>query len=274
MNKQHTLISVQATEQLVDALNHAVELEGDVDARIEFLLSRLQLLLGRQTRCALWLMEDLKRKPAPRIRDRKVVRPEFDNAPLGELSDAQKALDESAPLSQMMVHKVLEHIRTPVTLIASETGEAKWFENVLIARHLSQIGYADCITSMWAATSNRAIFLVVHRREADPPFNDKDVTLVSLMLRAVAPIVDRDLMQKSVPDQHEEMSPREREILLMLLAGDSEKQIAANISRSVHTVHTFVRQIYRHYNVSSRGELMAQFVDKAVVESLRQATTA
>jgi DNA-binding CsgD family transcriptional regulator len=125
---------------------------------------------------------------------------------------------------------------------------------------------------MWAATSNRAIFLVVHRRDIDPPFGEKDTTLVSLMLRAVAPIVDRELVHKAASDEHGQMSPREREILLMLLAGDSEKQVAANLSRSVHTVHTFVRQIYRHFEVSSRGELMAQFVDKAVVESLRQTT--
>ena len=272
MNTHPPLISVQTTEHLVDALNQVVEIEGDAEARIEFLLHRLQEMLNRSTRCALWLMEDLNRKPVPIIRARTVVRPDFDNGPMGSVEAAQKALEDSAPLSQIMVRKVLDNIRTPVTAIASESGTEKWFETVLVDRYLSLMGYADCIISMWAATRNRAIFLVVHRREIDPPFSEKDTTLVSLMLRAMAPIVDRELVQSAAINMHEQMSPREREILLMLLAGDSEKQIASNICRSVHTVHTFVRQIYRHFNVSSRGELMAQFVDKAVVESLRQTT--
>ncbi len=274
MSPKPSLITVKATEQLVDALNHAVELESGPSSQIEFLLHRLQTLLGRQTRCALWLINELERQPAPRITSRTVVRPSFDDGPIGALEEAQQALDESAPLSQMMVRKVLQNIRTPVTPIVSDAGAKEWFETVLVPRHLGPIGYADCITSMWAATDDRAIFLVVHRRHVDPPFSEKDTTLVSLMLRAVAPIVDREIFRRRTPELHAEMSPREREILLMLLAGDSEKQIAANLHRSVNTVHTFVRQIYRHFGASSRGELMAHFVDKAVLASMRETTPA
>jgi DNA-binding CsgD family transcriptional regulator len=90
------------------------------------------------------------------------------------------------------------------------------------------------------------------------------------MLRAVAPIVDRDLFRSGWPAPLEELSAREREVLLMLLAGDSEKEIAENLHRSAHIVHTFVGQLHKHFNVSSRGELMALFVDQAVVASIRQ----
>jgi DNA-binding CsgD family transcriptional regulator len=270
MQARDALIPIRATEELVDALNQAVELETDAEGRIEFLLQRLQALLGRECRCALWLIEDLLRDPAPLVRRRIVARPAYDTTPMGDMSEAQRALDESAPLSQPMIRGVLANIRTPVTVIASETWPADWFESVLVARHLSLIGCCDCIASMWAATDARAVFVVVHRRESDKPFGAKDKALVSLVLRAVAPLVDRNMFHRAVAAHLEQMSPREREILLMLLSGDSEKQIAAQLSRSINTVHTFVRQIYRRFNVSSRGELMAQFVDKAVVESLRQ----
>ena len=266
-----TLIPLQATEKVVDALNQAVELDAGPQVRVEFLLHRLQQLLDRQTRCALWLIEDLARRPAPRLNTRIVVRPEFDDAPLGDLEQAQQAFDAAAPLSEAMVRKVLAQIRTPVTMVLSESSPARLFENVLVPKHLARIGYADSLTSMWAATPERAVFLVCHRREIDRPFDDSDQALMSLMLRGVAPIVDREIFRSSA-EEHGHLSPREREILLMLLAGDSEKQIAANLQRSINTVHTFVRQIYREYKVSSRGELMAQFVDKAVIESLRQAT--
>ena len=58
----------------------------------------------------------------------------------------------------------------------------------------------------------------------------------------------------------EGLSPRLQQTLERLLAGDSEKQIAAHLGLSQHTVHLYVKNLYKHYGVSSRGELLARFV--------------
>lgn len=60
-----------------------------------------------------------------------------------------------------------------------------------------------------------------------------------------------------------------REILLLLLAGDSEKEVAAALGRSQNTVHATVRRIYEHFGVASRGELMALFVDRAMLRAMK-----
>jgi DNA-binding CsgD family transcriptional regulator len=57
-----------------------------------------------------------------------------------------------------------------------------------------------------------------------------------------------------------ECSPRVRQTLARLLAGDSEKQVAAHLRLSPHTVHVYVKRLYRHYDVCSRGELLARFI--------------
>jgi DNA-binding NarL/FixJ family response regulator len=64
------------------------------------------------------------------------------------------------------------------------------------------------------------------------------------------------------PGQDDSISPRMRQTLQMLLDGDSEKQIAHKLSLSKHTVHVYVKALYRHYEVSSRGELLARWVRK------------
>jgi DNA-binding CsgD family transcriptional regulator len=56
------------------------------------------------------------------------------------------------------------------------------------------------------------------------------------------------------------LSPRVRQTLARLLAGDSEKQIARRLELSPHTVHVYVKALYRGFAVSSRGELLAKFV--------------
>ena len=56
------------------------------------------------------------------------------------------------------------------------------------------------------------------------------------------------------------LSPRVRQTLTRLLAGDSEKQVARHLELSKNTIHVYVKALYRHYNVHSRGELLAKFV--------------
>jgi DNA-binding CsgD family transcriptional regulator len=58
------------------------------------------------------------------------------------------------------------------------------------------------------------------------------------------------------------LTPRQLQVLDYLLEGDGEKQVAYRLSISVHTVHTHVRHIYRAYQVQSRTELLARFVQR------------
>ena len=51
-----------------------------------------------------------------------------------------------------------------------------------------------------------------------------------------------------------------RQTLERLLAGDSEKEIAVRLRLSPHTVHVYVKSLYRRFGVCSRGELFARFV--------------
>jgi DNA-binding CsgD family transcriptional regulator len=56
------------------------------------------------------------------------------------------------------------------------------------------------------------------------------------------------------------LTPRENEVLSLLLGGDSEKLIAYKIGISRNTIHDYVKTIYRQFNVASRPELMSQFI--------------
>jgi DNA-binding NarL/FixJ family response regulator len=59
------------------------------------------------------------------------------------------------------------------------------------------------------------------------------------------------------------LTPRVRQTLQRMLAGDSEKEIGVHLGVSKHTVHVYVKALYRHFEVSSRGELLARFVENA-----------
>ena len=56
-----------------------------------------------------------------------------------------------------------------------------------------------------------------------------------------------------------DLSPRAREVLAALVEGDGEKQIAARLGLSRHTVHDYLKALHRRFGVSSRGELLAAY---------------
>ncbi|MEM1012972.1 MAG: LuxR C-terminal-related transcriptional regulator [Planctomycetota bacterium] len=56
------------------------------------------------------------------------------------------------------------------------------------------------------------------------------------------------------------LTPRPREVLDRLLAGDSEKEVARHLGISPHTVHDHVKLLYKTFDVASRGELLARFI--------------
>ena len=66
------------------------------------------------------------------------------------------------------------------------------------------------------------------------------------------------------PDPTAGLTPRHLQTLQRLLAGDSEKEVAVRLGVSRHTVHVYVSGLYRHFDVSSRGELLARFVRQPV----------
>jgi DNA-binding CsgD family transcriptional regulator len=71
------------------------------------------------------------------------------------------------------------------------------------------------------------------------------------MLAQVAPI-------KLTANLTTGLSKRMRDTLQHLLSGDSEKEVAAKLRLSPHTVHIHVKNLYKRLGVCSRGELMAK----------------
>ena len=61
------------------------------------------------------------------------------------------------------------------------------------------------------------------------------------------------------------LRPRHHETLDLLLSGNDEKKIARKLGLSRHTVHDYVKAIYRRFEVNSRGELLALWVVKSNV---------
>jgi len=78
---------------------------------------------------------------------------------------------------------------------------------------------------------------------------------------ALSPSVARKALNHFQPapsQQPKLLSEREQEVLKHLVDGLSEKQVAAELSLSPDTVHTYVKRLYEKLQVRSRSELLSR----------------
>ncbi len=91
-------------------------------------------------------------------------------------------------------------------------------------------------------------------------FTENDRDFVHLVHEELIPWMgDRLSLLSNVPFRI--LPPRLRQVFERMMAGLTEPQIGEELSISKHTVHDYVSQIYRRFQVRSRSELMAAAYD-------------
>lgn len=66
---------------------------------------------------------------------------------------------------------------------------------------------------------------------------------------------ERDRITNAVNDR---ISPQHQDVLVKLMDGLSEKEIASALQMTTGAVHRKVRDLYQHFGVHSRSELMSR----------------
>jgi DNA-binding CsgD family transcriptional regulator len=113
---------------------------------------------------------------------------------------------------------------------------------------------------IFAPSIQRTTLVILFREQGAVAFGERDSYLADLCLSEMAwPFTPE--MTYTDP-RVDALQPRLKKVMKLLLEGDSEKQVAFKLGLSPHTVHEYVKNLYSELQVSSRGELLAQFVGK------------
>ncbi len=107
--------------------------------------------------------------------------------------------------------------------------------------------------------SSSASAIAIYRRYHRPEFTVRESRIAHIILTEVPWLHEQGWPEDrgvGVP----KLSKRQRLTLNLLILGRSRKQIAANMDISVHTAQDYIKDVYRHFRVSSQGELMSRFL--------------
>jgi len=97
--------------------------------------------------------------------------------------------------------------------------------------------------------------IVLHRSAGDGPYPLRALRLVRVFPRELAGLLGRHLSMTTPDVELGRLPGQLRQVLVCLLQGDAEKEIACRLGISRHTVNRHVQRLYRRLGVHSRGEL-------------------
>jgi len=193
--------------------------------------------------------------------------------------DAKGQSLANAYLSQLLNHPLairgLADPSAPQHLARAATiDDATWYGSEFFRQVAEPLGIDDTIHSSQTLCEREVMSIVHVYRAAGAPsrFGPDDCAVVALLHEHMLTRVRSDLpatmdlaptgSASTGAAAAQRLSPKQRIALRFLLSGDSEKQIAAKLRRSPHTVHMHVKAVYRTLGVTSRAELLSQFLQR------------
>lgn len=123
----------------------------------------------------------------------------------------------------------------------------------------NSVGFDDFILSLFPLDGEAYSCIGFHRRLGSLRFSSEEVEFVSVVFPAI------DWLHATTPlgptsSCVTELSPRERQVFMLLLKGTSRNDIANQLKLSSHTITDYIKEIYRKLDVSSRPELLLKFL--------------
>ncbi|MAQ17085.1 MAG: hypothetical protein CMN30_20110 [Sandaracinus sp.] len=148
---------------------------------------------------------------------------------------------------------------------ASELPRPVWDESV-VKRELGAQGYVDRLVAVHSL-GEAEVFFMMDRAADQPEFSAADRARLEPALPALARFCKWLCLSYGALPSGSMLSPRQRTVLLALLSGRSEKQIAETLGLTVGSTHQAVVRVFRRYGVRSRPELMALWLGRAADEA-------
>ncbi len=160
---------------------------------------------------------------------------------------------------------IYPHVGEPLTKFRDQfMSSAQWYRSEHVQRFRRTSGVDSFIVSLrplpWM---NRDHIIYLLRGWGEPPLSLRHQRIVELFHDELVIMLQRDVHNARADPLPATLSPRLRQTLQLLLAGHAEKQIAARMTLSRHTVHQYIRNLYRRVNVCSKAELLAKLLAKA-----------
>lgn len=162
-------------------------------------------------------------------------------------------------------HMVSLGVEAGAVLREEVVSDEEWYNSAHVSTFRKPGDMDSCIyAGAQAPRPDEFLGMTFHRPWGDRHFRVKERRLVDILQFGITPLYRSYIKSQAKVDPLTELPPRLREVLLCLLRGDSEKQVAHRLGIAAQTVHSHVKRLHRRLGVSSRGELFAWAIAQGI----------
>lgn len=242
---------VRAMLRLVGGLS---ELPPDPAARARYLIDEICRLLGAQ--CGMLAVL----QPGAEPRAHKVLY----GAEGGDLDDAGRRIYRdyvaTTHSTDPLIGALDPSCPEPRTVARREfIGDASWYRSEFLHEVKFAVGVDDALYGFHPLEKDRHIGLGINRERNARPFGAREQMLLHLLNLELGWFF-RSFAVAGLKPPGPGLSPQLKRVLDELLAGASEKQAARRLNLSPHTIHGYVKALYKRFEVSSRPELLSKLL--------------
>lgn len=90
----------------------------------------------------------------------------------------------------------------------------------------------------------------------DPPYTKRQVKILSVIQQEIYRLIREGRLQTMLTSEIKKIPQRCQQVMELVAEGYSEKEIASLLNISRHTCHGHVKKLHKHFNVTTRGELI------------------
>ena len=138
--------------------------------------------------------------------------------------------------------------------------ERDWKRSRVYREVLTPLDVGHRLMCASASSPTAESYLIFDRERSARGFGARERDMLTLFLRGSG-LFHRELLQShGLLNAMQPLSPRERDVLRLLLTGASEREIARALGLTPATTHQYVVVILRNFGAHSRAELMAQWL--------------
>lgn len=162
--------------------------------------------------------------------------------------------DDQERMPDPTIRRIGSAMQAPVSTFnrAEVLPDREWYDDPHVQEY-RRAARVDAFLHSVRVERDAGHVISLHRAWGERPFTERERALLDLFHRE-----SRALRPRRT---EEPLSPHLDRTLRALLRGCSEKAAADELGLSPHTVHEYVKALYRRYQVRSRGELLARFLD-------------
>ncbi|HEX2922753.1 MAG TPA: helix-turn-helix transcriptional regulator [Chloroflexota bacterium] len=245
-------LPLEDVRAMVRLLGEVAVLEGSIPKRRRYLLEGLARIIGADV--WMWILSGLTS--------------EGQAFPYwltdgGWANDRQRTLVLQADCSPEMLpiraHLLIgRHVTRSRNQILSD---AEWYASTFYKKYRKGSGLDDFMMSIYPLGPKTVSGIGYQRRSGREPFGPRERCIVHVVTSEIDWLHRAD---SDVPATKNLstlcLSPRQTEVLALILHGDSRKQIAHKLNLSLYTIAEYIDTLYRRFRVSTRGELLAKFM--------------